>query len=742
MSRNMRSTTASLGLLTASAILVHIFNGYIEAHFYYFFVLVIISMYEYWVPYVLTILFIIFQHGVVSHFYPMTVYNHPSAMDHPLTWGFIHAGLILIESIALVVFWNILERIRTRSDTILESIGDGIAELDLNGCITFANQSMARMTGYAQSDLVGLHIDFFLRNADGAQSDCRLDRPFTKSDGDFCFCDDMELVNRNGSAIPVDLTCNPITKHSVSVGSIITLRDDTERRKQKEALRENEERLRQMAENIEEVFWMSSPEKDRMIYVSPAYESIWNRTCKSLYDRPFSWVDSIYPDDRERVRTAAVEKQTDGTYDEEYRIVRADGSIRWIRDRAFPIVNSNGEIYRIAGVAADVTNRKMVEQELREANRRLDDLNAELEQRVRTRTLELADVLAEARNEKKKTERIIHEITDGIVMIDASGDAVLINPAARRLLGFGDKGTSIDLFHVNHHATALHELLRNADHPLTEELVIQQPGRLGHRVLRTTVLPLRNEQGNPIGKVAVFQDITSVKEVERLKSEFILQVSHELRTPLTSIKGSIDNLRDCVAGPLSRRQIEYLDRMSHNADELVGLINDLLEISTIESGNAKLSATTIVFQDLIQRLANKFRPVAEKKRLDFQLQNFNGESRVRGDAETLELAIGHLLNNAVKFTPPGGRITITMSRNRQFLKTSISDTGIGIPLEEHWAIFDRFYRVEHDSSEIEKGTGVGLFIAKNIIELHGGRIRVRSEVGKGSEFYFTLPLTV
>jgi PAS domain S-box-containing protein len=125
-------------------------------------------------------------------------------------------------------------------------------------------------------------------------------------------------------------------------------------------LRQSEERFRQLAENIREVFWLSDPEKNQILYISPGYEQIWGRSCESLYSFPRSWLDSIHPDDRERVLVAALTKQVDGQYDVQYRIVRPDGLVRWIRDRAFPVKDTSGTIYRVAGIAEDITEQKQM----------------------------------------------------------------------------------------------------------------------------------------------------------------------------------------------------------------------------------------------------------------------------------------------------------------------------------------------------------------------------------------------
>jgi PAS domain S-box-containing protein len=137
-----------------------------------------------------------------------------------------------------------------------------------------------------------------------------------------------------------------------------TVQDTTDKKRAIEALRESQERFQQLAENIREVFWMTNPEKTEMIYISPAYESIWGRSCGSLYASPRSWLEAIHPEDRDRVLQAALTKQVDGHYAEEYRIVRPDGSVRWILDRAFPVKDRDGKVYRIAGVAEDITDWK------------------------------------------------------------------------------------------------------------------------------------------------------------------------------------------------------------------------------------------------------------------------------------------------------------------------------------------------------------------------------------------------
>ena len=176
--------------------------------------------------------------------------------------------------------------------------------------------------------------------------------------------EDFQICVGGDQFLTVDTTFGPLFDDAGPVTQVVASGVDvTARIHSEEARRESELRLRQVVENIHEVFWMTDVEKKRMIYISPGYERIWRRTCESLYNSPEEWMGAIHPEDRERVQRAAATRQVDGAYDESYRIVQPDGGIRWIRDRAFPVRDENGVVYRIAGVAEDITERKQLEEQ-------------------------------------------------------------------------------------------------------------------------------------------------------------------------------------------------------------------------------------------------------------------------------------------------------------------------------------------------------------------------------------------
>jgi PAS domain S-box-containing protein len=254
-----------------------------------------------------------------------------------------------------------LQRISAKQELILNSAGDGIYGLDAQGATTFVNPTAARILGWAAEDLIGrpMHVTLHHSKADGAPypvEECPIDAAL--KDGTACSVDHEVFWRKDGSCFPVEYTSTPIHEDGTVVGAVVIFKDITERKYMETALRDSEERFRQVTEHIADVFWMTDLEKERMLYVSPGYQQIWGRSCDSLYASPKSWLDAIHPEDRERIRQAAVTQQVLGQYAEQYRIIRPDGSIRWIRDRAFPIRDASGAVYRVAGIAQDITELK------------------------------------------------------------------------------------------------------------------------------------------------------------------------------------------------------------------------------------------------------------------------------------------------------------------------------------------------------------------------------------------------
>jgi PAS domain S-box-containing protein len=254
-----------------------------------------------------------------------------------------------------------LMRLSHQRELILNSAGEGIYGLDPQGRTTFLNPTAAHLLGWEAAELFGrsMHEAVHHSKADGSPyhpEECPIYAAL--KDGSVHTVANEVFWKKDGTPFPVDYVSTPIHEHGRVVGAVVVFKDITERKVAEDALRESEQLFRQVTESIKEVFWMSDPHKNAVLYVSPGYETVWGRSCESLHASPRSWLDAIHPDDRDRVLQAALTKQVTGEYDEEYRIIRPDGTVRWIHDRAFPVKDTSGSVYRIAGLAEDVTEQR------------------------------------------------------------------------------------------------------------------------------------------------------------------------------------------------------------------------------------------------------------------------------------------------------------------------------------------------------------------------------------------------
>lgn len=261
---------------------------------------------------------------------------------------------------ALTAKTRVIEEALSESEerfrAIVQSAPDAIIVSSEDGRITSWNRAAAALFGHDERDMLGQPFTALIAPPDHARCQEATAR-CVPSDATAGEPAPVELTgrHRSGALFPMEVSFATWTVGRHRSFSAIA-RTITDRKRAEAELRESEMRFRQLAENIRDVFWLTDPEKGTMLYVSPAYETIWMRSCRSLYENPLSWLDAIHPDDRPRIEAAARHNQASGQYAETYRIVRPNGSIRWIRDRAFPVLNDQGVIYRIAGLAEDITD--------------------------------------------------------------------------------------------------------------------------------------------------------------------------------------------------------------------------------------------------------------------------------------------------------------------------------------------------------------------------------------------------
>lgn len=270
-----------------------------------------------------------------------------------------------------------------------------------------------------------------------------------------------------------------------------------------------------------------------------------------------------------------------------------------------------------------------------------------------------------------------------------------------------------------------------------QELTLSRPEP---RVIRARTSPVVNRRGEYIGMVLTMHDVTAEREIDQMKNEFVSTVSHELRTPLTSIKGYVDLIYDGDAGEINDVQREFLGIVKENADRLVALINDMLDISRIESGRVHLKIEPLAISDSISGTVDSFRAVLEQSGRTLKARVPSNLPRVAADRDRVGQVLMNFVSNALKYSPEGGDVVISARRAGDFINVSVQDHGMGISAEDRKHLFSKFYRVDSALTREIGGTGLGLSICKSVIELLGGRVWVRSKLGEGSTFGFSLPV--
>lgn len=375
-------------------------------------------------------------------------------------------------------------------------------------------------------------------------------------------------------------------------------------------------------------------------------------------------------------------------------------------------------------------------------------VNRALEKRALQREMELLKLereksLRDIATEKSRIGTIINCMGDGVLVCDRDSCVVLTNPAAGRMLGIQESsliGNPLTECSIDGTLTeTIMESLRSADTAFPTVSKELCPSGSPSTFLRAHTAPVKNDLGETLGAVTVLQDITGLKELDKMKSDFVAMVSHELRSPVASVQQQLSVILEGLSGELTERQLKMLTRAKERARGLLDLINDLLDLSKIEAGMAVQYKEPLGMEELLEKIHEAMLSEAEAKRLKLKLQVEPPLKLVQGDRSNLEGVFTNLVNNAIKYTPEGGEITIHVKCEGENVRVDVSDTGIGMSKEDLPRIFDRFYRVKSEKTRQIVGTGLGLSIVKHIVEAHLGTISVESEEGGGSIFSVVLP---
>lgn len=364
---------------------------------------------------------------------------------------------------------------------------------------------------------------------------------------------------------------------------------------------------------------------------------------------------------------------------------------------------------------------------------------------VNNLSVRVEEAQASTDSERRRLDSVLSHMSDGVLATDRRGNVTIVNNMALQLLGVDHEddliGKSIiDVLDIRHDYTV--RQLVNADQ---REMIIDMSNDGNNLILNAYFSPIQRESGFVSGLVCVLHDVTSQQKEERERKQFVSNVSHELRTPLTSVHSYVEALSD---GAWQDKEVapKFLNVIQGETDRMIRMINDLLSLSRMDAGTTKLNLEYVNIKELLNYILNRFDMIIKNEEADTSKKKYKIERHftkkdlwVEIDTDKFTQVIDNIMNNAIKYSPDGGIITVRLLETHNHVIMSISDQGLGIPRKDLGRIFDRFFRVDKARSRKQGGTGLGLAISKEVVNMLGGQIWVDSVEGHGSTFYISLP---
>ena len=420
------------------------------------------------------------------------------------------------------------------------------------------------------------------------------------------------------------------------------------------------------------------------------------------------------------------------------------------------------------------TNQEIIKEEkAKKLAKELEELNLNLEKKVGKKTEELqikvkeldeskkallnilednTKARGEMEREKNKTLAIIANFTDPIIVLDKNYRISIINPAASRVFGLSKADLDKQIATDNKFSIANFKPVIKKDYEIkqidkdakgqifiAEEITIKENDQEAtYKVITAKVLGVDNEQ---IGVMKIFYDTTREKAIDKMKSEFISVAAHQLRTPLSAIKWVIKMILDGDAGKLSMEQQELLNKGYLSNERVIKLVNDLLNVSRIEEGRFGFNFETADFKEVLDVSISNVDSLVAKNHQELKVEIPPKLPKIYLDKERMIMVLQNLLSNAIKYTPEYGKIQVIIEIDEKYLHVKINDQGVGIPAADQPKLFSKFFRAANVVKLETEGTGLGLFMVKNIIEKHRGKVSLKSEEGKGTEVSFYIPIS-
>jgi PAS domain S-box-containing protein len=609
-------------------------------------------------------------------------------------------------------------RSEKRYRSLIEQLSDAVFINNLDGQILEVNDSASKMLGHSKEDLQKMNVHDLLtpeRRKNGQEA-------MKKLEIEGAVRGDTKYLTANGSIIDVEISARLLEGYHGIAQAVV--RDITHRKQTENKLRESEAFLSEVGRIAKIGGWEFDVVSGVATWTPEVARISGRDESDNQSANPEEGLNSFPPGSREIFEKAindAIEKGE--SYDHELEFISAKGKHKWVRIIGRSVIK-DGKVVKLIGTLQDITERKEAQEELK-------------------------------RNEERY-RALFEQSNDAIIIHNLDGRIFEANKMTCEVFGYSEeelKQKSImELISPEDREEVGYEMMkvRTKGSTRKETRMTRSDGTFIFMDISASLL---HEQDNIIQ--AVGRDVTDriraeaamlsarieAETASRTKSEFLANMSHELRTPLNSIIGFSDILLERVFGELNGKQLKYVNNISSSGKHLLGLINDILDISKVEAGKMELHYSKFSVNSVFEEVKSTLFPLVQAKSLEIDFKVEPDFEDIQADRSHLIQILYNLVSNAIKFTPEGGRISVHCKKSESRAIFSVTDTGIGIFSEDQKKLFQPFTQIDSSSARQYCGTGLGLALVKELVELHNGKIRVESEVGKGSSFTFELPVS-
>jgi two-component system, sensor histidine kinase and response regulator len=621
---------------------------------------------------------------------------------------------------------------RLRATFELAAVGISLVAPD--GRWLRVNQKLCDIVGYSQDELLTKKFQD-ITHPDDLDAELACMRQMLAGEIE-TYSMEKRYLRKDGSLGWINLTVALVWKADATPDYFISVIEDIQAGKQaEEALRESEEKYRLLVESIRKEYLIYRHDVHGVFtYLSPSVTDILGHSMAEFkaHYRTFM-TDNPINREVEHYTELCIQGIPQRPYAVE--LWHKDGSTRLLEVAETPLFDRDGKVVAVQGIAHDITERKRAEEALQEERR-------SLARQVEEKTRDIQVALEQSEGARDRIDAILKSIGDGLVVMDAQQRVLSMNRSAEEMLGvqLSDLiGQPLELAIEEETLRAMiRDVFKNrtADYRFDLELRGTAPDR--HLVIEAHTSVVRDKKGMQTGIVMSLRDVTYQREVERMKTEFLSTAAHELRTPLTSIRGFSELL--LTRNTLSQEEkTKFLGYINRQAVALTDIINDLLDITRIESGKGfAMSRSWTRVSDRITQAVAYFQDYSPRHRFEVSLED--RDVQVYLDPDKIDQVLKNILSNAVKYSGKGVSIRVSGGVAGEEYRFSVEDEGIGLTPEQRARIFEKFYRADASDSGVG-GTGLGMAIVKYIVEAHGGRVWAESEgLGRGVKVSFSIPI--